>query len=63
MACEFICDGCGKRMRATHNGIEWLKPASWYQRSDEDGPQDACCRECIQKIAERTKKTSVVLPI
>lgn len=63
MACEYICDGCGKRVKATHNGLRWLKPPSWFQRSDEDGPQDACSRECIEKIAKESGKTGVVLPI
>ena len=51
MACEYICDGCGKREPADFNGREWVKPSSWYQRSDEDGIQDACCRECIEIIS------------
>ena len=64
MACEFICDGCGKRMPASHNARgEWIKPFHWYQRSDEDGIQDACSRECIDKISKKTGKTSVVLPV
>ena len=62
MACEFICDGCGKRRPASHNGRDWFKPHSWFQRSDKDGPQDACCRECIDKIAQKSGKTGVVLP-
>ena len=62
MACKYICDGCGKEAPAerTHN---WFKPSSWFQRSDDDGIQDACSRECIQKIAAKTGKTDVVLPI
>lgn len=63
MACEYICDACGKRMKASHNRRDWLKPRSWFQRSDKDGPQDACSRECIKKIAEKTGKTNVILPI
>jgi hypothetical protein len=61
MACEFICDGCGKRQSASFNG-DWMKPHSWFQRADKDGVQDACSRECIEKIAKKTNKTSVVLP-
>lgn len=63
MACEYVCDGCGKRAPAVHNGRDWFKPAKWFQRSDEDGPQDACSRECIERIAEKSGKTSVVLPV
>jgi hypothetical protein len=64
MSCEFICDGCGKREPAGHNQHgDWFKPRSWFQRSDKDGIQVACCRSCIDKIAEKTGKTSVVLPI
>ena len=66
MACEYICDGCGKREPGVfwpRGTPGWHKPGSWYQRQDEDGPQDACCRACIEKTAERSNKTSVVLPI
>lgn len=64
MAAESICDGCGKRapMVAGLNG-QWFKPRSWFQRSDEDGIQTACSRECIDKIAEKSGKTRVILPI
>lgn len=64
MAAEAICDGCGERqpMVAGRDG-NWHKPRSWFERSDEDGIQTACSRECIQKIAEKSGKTSVVLPI
>lgn len=60
MACEYICDGCGKRRKATRNKEHYFKPRSWYQRCDEDGIQDACCRECIDEIAKKTGKTGVV---
>lgn len=65
MAAEFICDGCGNRAPAVfwpRGDAGWHKPSSWFQRQDEDGPQDACCRECIDKIAAKSKKTSVVAP-
>ncbi len=62
MACEYICDGCGKRTKATHNGCDWFKPNTWFQRSDDDGPQDACSRECIEEVSKETGKTAVVLP-
>lgn len=62
MACKFICDGCGKEAPATHNSQQYFKPGSWFKRSDEDGIQDACSRECIEKIAEKTKKTGLVAP-
>jgi len=63
MACEFICDGCGKRAPAFQNGGDWFKPRDWFERGDEDGVQTACSRDCIEKIAAKTGKTSVVLPI
>lgn len=65
MACKYVCDGCGKEQAAVpvpETGL-WIKPHSWYERSDDDGIQTACCRECIEKIAEKTGKTSVVFPI
>lgn len=46
-----------------HGVHSWHKPSSWYERSDEDGCQTACCRGCIDKVAKATGKTSVVMPI
>ncbi len=64
MAVEFICDGCGKRTPAEMGRSgDAFKPRSWYARGDDDGQQHACSRECIEKIAEKTGKTAVVLPI
>jgi hypothetical protein len=64
MAIEYICDGCGKRASAVFvkAARKLDKPPHWFQRSDEDGQQDACSRRCIDKIAEQTGKTKVVLP-
>lgn len=64
MACKFVCDGCGKEEQGTEMslGIGYIKPFKWFQRKDDDGVQDACCRECIEKIAEKSGKTSVVAP-
>lgn len=63
MSAKYICDGCGKEEPAVQYPTGWSKPPSWFQRTDKDGTQDACSRECIKRIAERTGKTSVVLPI
>ena len=64
MAVEFICDGCGKREPAEtgRSGLVY-KPRDWYSRQDDDGQQHACSRECVQKIAEKSGKTGVVLPV
>lgn len=63
MSAEFICDGCGKRAPGEYAHGQWFKPRDWYERSDEDGPQDACSRACIEVIAAKTGKTGCVLPI
>ena len=63
MACEFICDGCGKRMEAEHFDGNWYKPYLWFERSDKDGIQSACSRECIKKISEKSGKTSLIFPV
>ena len=63
MACEFICDGCGKRVQVRARPGGYFPPNSWYSRRDADGGQEACSRECLKKVAECTGKTSVVLPI
>lgn len=64
MASAFICDGCKKTAWAhrSPDGHIWVKPPNWYQRSDKDGIQDACSRECIELIAAKTGKTKTVLP-
>ncbi len=64
MACEFICDGCGKREAGIQYNQKWFRPRDWFERWDEeDGTQTACSRECIKKIADKTGKTSVVIPV
>jgi hypothetical protein len=67
MSATIKCDGCGKEVQMTFSKANpsagWLKPHHWYQRMDSDGPQDACSRECIEKIAKATGKTPLVLPI
>lgn len=65
MSATIKCDGCGKEvpMVWTRSGAPgWHKPRQWYQRQDEDGIQDACCRECIDKIAQESGKTGCVMP-
>ena len=59
----FVCDGCGKQAPGFYAGFQWHKPPKWYERSDKDGAQLACSRECIEKVAEKTGKTKVVMPI
>ena len=63
MGCEFVCDGCGKREQASIVNGEYHKPWDWFGRRDKDGPQVACSRECINKVAAETGKTGLVLPI
>jgi hypothetical protein len=64
MAAKIICDGCGKEVPAiAGRDGNWHKPGSWFERSDKDGIQTACSRDCITKIAEQTKKTDVILPV
>ena len=61
----FICDGCGKEergMRFSEADGGWFKPAKWYARSDKDGEQVACSRECIVTVAKKTGKTDLVAP-
>lgn len=57
------CDGCGVEAPMLEAHGNYFKPPSWFQRSDEDGIQVACTRNCIDKIAEKSGKTSVVLPV
>lgn len=64
MGCKYICDGCEKEApgQPGRDG-NFHKPDAWFQRSDEDGIQVACSRECIDTIAKKSGKTGVVLPI
>lgn len=62
--CEFTCQGCGKRASGVYGrDFAWHKPSSWFERSDDDGVQTVCSRECIELVAKKTGKTGVVLPI
>ena len=64
MACKYICDGCGKEEMAIQSPYgDFFKPKDWFQRSDKEGIQVACCRNCIDKVAENSGKTRVILPI
>lgn len=61
---EAICDGCGKRDPMVVSGAgQWYKPEGWYQRTNKDGTQLCCSRECVDTVAERTGKTHCVLPV
>lgn len=63
MAAEIICDGCGKREPMIHgNDGLFHKPSKWFSRSDDDGIQIACSRECIDKVAKETGKSRSILP-
>ena len=62
MGVIFECDGCGKKENGFFVNGHWFKPNKWYQRSDKDGAQVACSRECIEAISKKTGKTSVVAP-
>lgn len=63
MAAKFVCDGCGKEEPATYGaGGRTFKPADWYERADDDGPQHACSRECIGTVSTRSGKTALVAP-
>ena len=62
MSAEITCDGCGKKAPMPAYSGNWHKPHSWFERSDDDGIQSACCRECIDKISKKTGKTGVVIP-
>lgn len=64
MSAKMVCDGCGKEapMIVGASG-DYFKPSSWFTRSDKEGRQDACSRECIDRVAAKTGKTRVVLPL
>ena len=65
MSATIKCDGCGKEEKMVFyktGTFGWHKPHDWFQREDKDGPQDACSRECIKKIAEKTGKSAIIAP-
>lgn len=63
MAAYIVCDGCKNQAPMEWAHGNWFKPRSWFERSDEDGIQSACSRECIDKVASSTGKTAVIIPI
>lgn len=58
----FECDGCGRQEEGFFVDATAVKPHLWYSRRDQDGTQLACSRACIDKVAEKSGKTRVVLP-
>lgn len=59
----FKCDGCGLvELGEKWPDGSWHKRSHWYSRKDADGEQFACSRDCIKIVAERTGKTSLVMP-
>jgi hypothetical protein len=58
----FECDGCKKQEEGYFVDSRAIKPDKWYSRSDKEGTQIACSRECIDKIAKETNKTRVIMP-
>lgn len=64
MAAIWVCDGCGKQKPAAVWGDHtFKKPHGWFERSDKDGIQTACSRECVEKVAKKTGKSAAVLPL
>ncbi len=63
MSAVIICDGCGVKAPMYQRNGNWYKPHHWFERSDDDGIQTACSRPCIDEIAKKSGKSSVVLPI
>ena len=53
---RWICDGCGTEEEGED------KPSKWYKRSDSDGVQLACSRDCIDIVAKASGKTRVIMP-
>jgi hypothetical protein len=65
MACEYICDGCGEVTKGifySTNPTRWFKPDHWFQRSNDKGIQDACSRECAEKINTKTGERTPIAP-
>lgn len=64
MACEFICDGCGRRQRVRNWPGGWFKPDSWYERVDKKGKAwIACSRECIDTLNAKHEDPMPIRPI
>lgn len=57
------CDGCGKTASMLEAHGNFIKPSDWFQRSDEEGIQLACSRDCIKEVARKTGKTDAMLPV
>lgn len=51
MACEYVCDGCGRRVEAGKRGWAWERPAGWVQRACQETGEirDWCSEECRQR--------------
>ena len=59
--CEFTCQGCGAKAPGVFYGHGWNKPNSWFERSDDDGVQTVCSRECIAIVARCLSRRNTIL--
>lgn len=52
MACNYICDCCGKEKPAELINCEWKKPGKplWFSRVVDGVRGDACSRKCAEKL-------------
>jgi len=58
MACEFICDACGKREPGIATMVGWTKPVNWYTKHAGGKALTACSTECIKTLEAAAKTES-----
>ena len=62
MPAIIICDNCGKKKKMTQFEGGWLRPISWFSRSDKDGIQTACSKSCKKRIEIKTGRSDYLFP-
>ena len=50
MACEYVCDACGKRAPAERGRWGWNPPLGWTEMRSKCGLWDACSEACRDVI-------------
>lgn len=50
MACEWICDGCGKRVTTARRPLQPAPPVGWTLLLCGKGRMEACSPACAEKV-------------
>lgn len=61
MSCTYRCDQCGKEEAAEALKGVYLKPETWFQRTEKEIIHDVCSMDCALKLNSKTGKDAPIL--